>query len=811
MQTKHFITLFFSFLGFLCQAQLVLIKDGDNNPIGQVGIVNAGDKTDFVLTNEKGEASLKSKWKAGDSFQILHSLYEEKGLTYSQLVNVDVLVLVEKEHFLQEIVVSSNLNNEHVKTQAERKIFITKRQIERLNPQTTADVLEQQAGVTVQKSQAGGGSPNIRGNEANRVLLMIDGIRMNNAIYRGGHLQNSLTIDPSILANSEILFGPSSVAYGSDAVGGVIHFRTRNPEYTKHPKLNYRTSFYSGNQGLINHLDIEYGTKKLFFLTSLTRSTYQDTRMGRWRMHGYDDWGKIFHYSENGVMKSNSKPYIQKKSGYSQTDILQKLVKPLTKHSKLIGNFQYSNSSNINRIDQLNDYKGDELKYKQWYYGPQKRLLGAITFEDLKSRTWSDHIELISSYQLVEESRHTHKTVDDFKVNREEMVEVYSLNANFRKADYHYGLEFIYNDVHSTASKYFPESDSTANFSATRYPTGLAHLSSYAAYVKKTHSFSEKWKGNAGIRLTNTQLKGRYVTDKESIKLPFEEFNQNNINFNWNTSLVYNPDEDTKLGMIVSTGFHAPNLDDMAKFYEKGRFVVVPNLNLKSEYVTNFELSFSRHWNNKHLLYADVFYSHIRNPIIKVGDFQAPEGYFVPDGLPMQSNVNMKAAYTYGMSVSMSSQLNKFWSSKVNLSLTQGKITALAPEYEGFQTTNLAHLPPLFGKWILEHKNNAFRQQFSLLFNARKNPSTYDQAGTDNLDETPVIVELDPDTGNKIDEHYQGTPAWFTLNYMAMLELNKSLSLQAGVSNILDVHYKTFGSGHSAMGRSLNLTLRAHF
>ena len=52
---------------------------------------------------------------------------------------------------------------------------------------------------------------------------------MNNAIYRSGHLQNSITIDPSIIERAEIIFGSSSVGYGSDALGGVIHYYTISP------------------------------------------------------------------------------------------------------------------------------------------------------------------------------------------------------------------------------------------------------------------------------------------------------------------------------------------------------------------------------------------------------------------------------------------------------------------------------------------------------------------------------------------------------------------------------------------------------
>ena len=78
-----------------------------------------------------------------------------------------------------------------------------------------AEILEKNSGLVIQKSQNGGGSPNIRGFEANRILLVVDGVKLNNTIYRSGHLQNILSVDPYVLENISVLHGPSSVFYGS--------------------------------------------------------------------------------------------------------------------------------------------------------------------------------------------------------------------------------------------------------------------------------------------------------------------------------------------------------------------------------------------------------------------------------------------------------------------------------------------------------------------------------------------------------------------------------------------------------------------
>src|SRR5690606_22275722 len=96
-------------------------------------------------------------------------------------------------------------------------------------PQTAADMLAGSGEVFVQKSQLGGGSPMIRGFATNRLLYAVDGVRMNTAIFRAGNLQNVINLDPFATESVEVIFGPGSVMYGRDAIGGVMSFQTLMP------------------------------------------------------------------------------------------------------------------------------------------------------------------------------------------------------------------------------------------------------------------------------------------------------------------------------------------------------------------------------------------------------------------------------------------------------------------------------------------------------------------------------------------------------------------------------------------------------
>ena len=195
-------------------------------------------------------------------------------------------------------------------------------------------MLELSPGVRIQKSQGGGGSPVIRGFEANRVLIVVDGVRMNNAIYRSGHLQNSITIDPNNIERAEIIFGSSSVGYGSDAMGGVIHYYTKNPILKNSEKISssFTTNFNSANNSVSNNFNTSLSSDNWGSITSISISKYGDIKMGKNRNHGFSDWGLNPIYSKNSRYSYYSEPSInsdnniQRNTGYSQVDLFQKFL-----------------------------------------------------------------------------------------------------------------------------------------------------------------------------------------------------------------------------------------------------------------------------------------------------------------------------------------------------------------------------------------------------------------------------------------------------------------------------------------------------
>ena len=96
---------------------------------------------------------------------------------------------------------------------------------------TVPEALADTPGVLVQKTAHGQGSPYIRGFTGYRTLALIDGIRYNNSVYRDGPSEYFSLIDLESVARIEVLSGPASVLYGSDAVGGVVSVETQSSDY----------------------------------------------------------------------------------------------------------------------------------------------------------------------------------------------------------------------------------------------------------------------------------------------------------------------------------------------------------------------------------------------------------------------------------------------------------------------------------------------------------------------------------------------------------------------------------------------------
>ena len=372
MKLNIYVFVFFLFYSLISQAQVISVRDKVTlERLPGVAVISG---TEFsLMTDQSGNVDI-TIFKDSPSIKFNMIGYLSVAISYAEIAAAGwVVSLPEKSFYINEVVVSASKFEEKRDDVAQQIQVIGQTDLRFMNQQTTADVLNQSGNVMVQKSQQGGGSPIIRGFEANKVLMVVDGVRMNNAIYRGGHLQDVITLDNTIIEKMEVVFGPGSVVYGSDALGGVMHFYTRNPQFsydsTTLVKGNAFTRLATSNQEITGHADVNFGGKKCASLSSFTYSAFDDLRQGNVRSpYQLDAWGRAEYVQRidgKDSIVNNSNPNVQVGSGYKQYDFLQKFSFMQSKEIIHTLNLQYSTSSDVPRYDRLTQYRNGGLRFAE--------------------------------------------------------------------------------------------------------------------------------------------------------------------------------------------------------------------------------------------------------------------------------------------------------------------------------------------------------------------------------------------------------------------------------------------------------------
>jgi hemoglobin/transferrin/lactoferrin receptor protein len=707
---------------------------------------------------------------------------------------------------LDEVLIYSNKFAESKKNIVQKIEVISAQRIAQLNSQNTGDLLVNTGNVFVQKSQQGGSSPVIRGFEASRVLLVVDGIRMNNAIYRAGHLQNVITVDQNMLERVEVLYGPASTIYGSDALGGVVHMRTKNPGLSLTGKTFYSGSalarYGSANKEKTAHADLNIGGRKFAWLQSYNYSDFDDMKMGDNYPDKYPDFGRRSQYitSINGIdsIVTNKDDRVQRFSGYRQWDITQKLL--FRQNEKLSHqlNVQYSNSGNVPRYDRLQDVRNGNLRYAEWYYGPQQRGLAAYEL-NAGDVGFLDELKAVLSYQRIEESRHQreYKRYDRLD-NRIEKLNVAAFTIDGRRLwhsnELTMGIDGQLNDVKSTAFRKNIQTGAETRLDS-RYPNGDNNMNYFGLYAQHLLKFGRgKFVLNDGIRLQTISLHST-IADNSFFNFPFTEIKQNNVAVTGNIGLVYMPADRTRITAGLSTGFRAPNIDDLARIFESNtasKQLIIPNPDIDPEYTYNADLGFTHNFAGKVRFEVSGFYTWFRNAIAL-----APFRLNGQDSVDYNgsrsrvfANQNVNKAFLYGFSASVTADIVPRLKLFSTINYTCGRLQAgKAAEVP------LDHIPPVYGKTSISYSNDRFGAEAYALYNGWKKIEDYNPSGEDNAQYATA----------------DGTPAWVTFNFKSNLNLTKNFMLQAGIENILDRNYRYFASGFSSPGRNFILALRSNF
>lgn len=780
-------------------SQIVTLIDAeDRKPVSDVVILNPS-KTRYIQSNKSGKADISS---LADEKMICfqHFTYERICLTPDELRNKGFEISLKKKIFaIEEFVIYANRREESRDEVPNRVTSILRPVIRIQNPQTAADLIAISDEVFVQKSQLGGGSPMIRGFATNRVLIVIDGVRLNNAIYREGNIQNIISLDPASLDKTEIIFGPGAVVYGSDAIGGVMDFRTKEPVFSGNKKLFIKADafsrFSSADREKTFHFDLNAGTGKVAFLTSATWSDFNDLRMGSRRNDDYLRPEYAARINGQDSVVRNPDPRDQVHSGYSQLNTMNKLRFRISPDIDLVLANHYSRLSDVPRYDRLIQYKSGKLRYGDWYYGPQVWMMNSLQLTVNKETSLFDEARVTAAHQSYTESRHDRGFGKDEINEQTEKLAIFSLNMDFNRSLkdddnlLYYGLEIVYNDINSTAQ--------TRNIitglaipAGPRYPDGDNIYSSLSLYGGYKNNLSRKFTLNTGLRYNRTALSSS-IADNSFYSFPFTEIDISNGALTGSAGMVWRANEKLHASFNASTGFRAPNLDDAGKIFDSAPgVVVVPNPDLKPEYAWNIDFSVSKEFGD--LVHAEftAFHTWLTNAMIRndfLFDGQDSIEY-LGELSKVEAMTNSGSARVYGFNINLQVNISRFMSFKTALNLTEG--------YEE-NGDPLRHAAPPFGSSHLVFENNRFSADLYSSYNGARKFEKMAPSET----EKPYLYSMDKN-GNP------WSPGWYTINLKMSYRFANRVTVMAGVENILDHRYRPYSSGIVAGGRNFIASLR---
>lgn len=708
---------------------------------------------------------------------------------------------------LDEVVVSVNRWEQNLREVSNRVTKIGVSTIQIQNPQTSADLLGLSNQVFIQKSQLGGGSPMIRGFATNRVLLVVDGVRMNNAIFRGGNVQNVISLDANSIREAEVIFGPGSVIYGSDAIGGVMDFHTLKPTLSSNGKTDVSGNAFarvaSANQERTMHADVNVGFQKWALTTSVTKSYFDDLVMGSRGPEEYTRPDYQLREGANDITVVNPDPNRQVATGYDQLNILQKVRFKPNQHWDWEYGFHFSETSDVPRYDRLILKNNDTFSNAEWYYGPQKWNMHNLHARYHGTTLLFDQMKATVAYQHYEESRHSRNFTGgnrNRRTDRYETVDAISVNFDFdkqlnEKSSLFYGAEYVTNEIGSTAQRVDITNGQTTGVS-TRYPDG-SEWRSYAAYASMRHKINNKWLANASVRYTQVYTYAPF--DLTYFDFPFTEAELNNGAFNGSLGVVFTPNSDSKWYANLSSGFRAPNVDDVGKVFDsEPGSVVVPNPNLRPEQAYSAEIGYTGTVAKELTFDVAVFYTRLNDAIARGASTFNGQTQIDYDGT--LSNVlalqNISRVNVRGL------QLGARWVVRPQLQLASFLNFQKGEELDGStnETSNPTHIAPTFGNTQLTY---TYKTVTVVAYANYNGEISYNNLALSERADAHLYAK--DENGNPY------SPAWTTANLKFGWQATKLFRLDMGVENIFDKRYRPYSSGISAPGRNFIATLRVKF
>ncbi|MBN1596366.1 TonB-dependent receptor, partial [candidate division FCPU426 bacterium] len=427
----------------------------------------------------------------------------------------------------------------------------------------TPDLLSREPGLMIQKTNYGGGVPFLRGMTGKQILLLIDGVRLNNSLYRYGPHQYLNTIDPDQIDRIEVIHGPGSLFYGSDALGGVINIITKKQQdFSKPLSLNARghVRFGSADRQGVGRLALAGNAGNLGCALGGTYKDFNDLRGGR----------------ETGL---------QVPTAYTEKDYDAKINYQLSDDQEIILAQQTVFQHHVPKTSEVT--LGGKYKYN---YEPQERSLTYAEFRAQKPLPLLETLRINLSYGRQQEGEEV--VANPLAPNNETRERngadtlgafLHLTTAIGQSNMLSYGAEY-YRDLISSSKHQYDWATGAVSKIKSAFPDHAAYglLGCYLQdKIRLLHNLSFL----AGVRYSRTTAEGNLPDPDtgDAIRLTLDT-----ENFSGSIGTVFSLSNAISLTADVAQGFRAPNMED---FFGKVDFATeIPNPNLQSEKVLNYEL-----------------------------------------------------------------------------------------------------------------------------------------------------------------------------------------------------------------------------
>jgi hemoglobin/transferrin/lactoferrin receptor protein len=624
---------------------------------------------------------------------------------------------------------------------------VTHEQLLQNAPRTTPEALMNQPGIWVQKTNHGGGSPIIRGLVGNQVLLLVDGIRMNNSTYRYGPNQYLNTIDPGLIDRIEAIRGSGSVLYGSDALGGVVQVLSKTPTFSSNKAQvsgSLMGKWMNKDMEKSGRAEIEITAKRVAFLGGFSARYFGELVAG----------GAI------GTLSP---------TGYNERAVDTKLLIRTGSSGMITAAYQQLIQHDVPRYDQVS--LGGYSTYK---FDSQSRQLGYLKWETSLDNHWVQSIRLTSSFNRTVEGVTSQKeNSTSIKENRD-MVNTGGFIAEvlsnpLPKWHAQSGIEYYYDYVSSQAIERNTGSNSEIELRGS-YADGST-VSNVAIFSNHQVDF-KKFQFSTGLRYNTVTVSVKDAT-----------FGNQKINpAAWvgNLGMMYKLTPHIRAILSGNTGFRAPNVDDMSKFGAVEATVFeIPSADLAPEKSMTIEAGFKFN-RTKYSGSLTVYQTQLSDLIDRMpATYQGTSTY---DGKNVYQKQNVGEAIIKGVElegeVSLLSAVNIYG----NFTYTHGdNKTKLEP---------MRRIPPLFGRLGLHYRSSSGWWLKGELTMAGE------QDRLANGDKSDIRI-----SSRLVDGVM---PGWSCINLYAGYQY-KSIRIQAVLQNLMDNAYRIYASGVDEYGRCVNV------